>query len=405
MIRKLALRSCLCIAVLGALPGAPARGQDAAPAALSRVPASLLPGNAGADVTRTSGLPGGMADPIRAPFAARVPAQARDARAAVAKPAGPPSVPAGPGLAAPANDEVEAPSARPAAGGRGADMRDGRPESGPGGLASTSAPERYQVGPGDVLRVTVWQEPDASGDFKVSAQGTIQHFLLGQVGVSGHTAAEISEVLRSALAAGFLRDPKVDVRVEEYHAQQAFVYGQVARPGTYELRGETDVLKILLDAGGPTHLAGDGVTLLHVTKSAKGEEVQSRTISLEKLLARGDLSQNAPVESGDVIFVPGKEESARAGAAPDGRAFYVLGEVKNPGSYRFRDGATAMTAILEAGGFNEFARPNKTKLVRERGAGRDTKILKMGEVMEKGDRSMDVKLEPGDVLVVPKSLF
>lgn len=401
MIRKLALRCCLCVAVLGAIPGSPARGQDAARAARSRVPASLLPGNAGADVTRTSGLPARMADPIHTPFAAR------DAQAAVAAPVGAPSAPAGPGLAAPANDGIEAPSSTEATGGRGTDMREGRPESGPGGLASTSAPERYQVGPGDVLRVTVWQEPDASGDFKVSAQGTIPHFLLGQVGVSGHTAAEISEVLRSALAAGFLRDPKVDVRVEEYHAQQAFVYGQVARPGTYELRGETDVLKILLDAGGPTHLAGDGVTLLHVTKSAKGEEVQSRTISLEKLLARGDLSQNAPVESGDVIFVPGKDESARAGAgvAPDERAFYVLGEVKNPGSYRFRDGATAMTAILEAGGFSEFARPNKTKLVRERGAGRDTKILKMGEVMEKGDRSMDVKLEPGDVLVVPKSLF
>jgi len=391
MIGQRALVVNLCFALLGTALGPPARAQDApaaVPPALSRVPASLLPGGAGANVTRTSGLPAPAADPIRvAPAKADAPAPATEAIAALA--------PGG----------IEATSAPRAGDEIGTGSRDGGREISLGGLASTSAPERYQAGPGDVLRVTVWQEPDASGDFRVSPQGTIQHFLLGQVGVSGHTAAEVAEVLRAALAAGFLRDPKVDVRVAEYHAQKAFVYGQVARPGTYELRGETDVLKILLDAGGPTHLAGDAVTLLHVTRTAKGEEVQSRTISLERLLARGDLTQNAPVVSGDVIFVPGKEESSRTGAAPDERALYVLGEVKNPGSYRFRDGATAMTAILEAGGFSEYARPNKTKLVRERGGARDTRILKMGEVMEKGDRSKDEKLEAGDVLVVPKSLF
>ncbi len=375
MIRKHAPSMTLCVAFLGAILVSPARAQNGpavAPPAFSRVPASLLPG-------------GSRANPTLA------------------------SLPASPDGAA-----IEPADAGPSAGSSamtlvpgtgGTDAPEGRPAGGPGGLASTGAPERYQVGPGDVLRVTVWQEPDASGDFKVSPQGTIQHFLLGQVGVSGHTIAEIGEVLRGSLASGFLRDPKVEVRVEEYHAQKAFVYGQVARPGTYELRGETDVLRVLLDAGGPTPLAGDDVSLLHILKTSKGEEVRSQTISLERILTRGDLTQNAPVTNGDVIFVPGKDESARGTSAPDARAYYVLGEVKNPGSYRFRDGATAMTAILEAGGFSEFARPNKTKLVREKGAARETKILKMGEMMEKGDRSMDVKLGPGDVLVVPKSLF
>jgi polysaccharide export outer membrane protein len=64
-----------------------------------------------------------------------------------------------------------------------------------------------------------------------------------------------------------------------------------------------------------------------------------------------------------------------------------------------------MTAILEAGGFSEVARSNKTKLVREKNGKKETRVVKMGEIFGKGDRSLDVALEPGDVLVVPKSFF
>jgi polysaccharide export outer membrane protein len=273
------------------------------------------------------------------------------------------------------------------------------------GLASTDAPERYRVGPEDVIRVSVWEEPDSSGDFKVSPQGTIHHFLLGEVGVAGRTAAEIAEVLRSALAANYLRDPRVNVRVVEYHSQKVFVYGQVVHPGTYELRGETNILKLLVDAGGPTPSADDACTLLHVKKTSTGEQVERTTIALRALLERGDISQNHPVSNGDVIFVPDRDEGATPSVNSDDRVFYVLGEVKNPGSYRFKEGASAMSAILAAGGFSEYARPNKTKLVRGEGDSQKTQIVKMGEVMEKGDRSLDVKLAPGDVVVVPRSLF
>jgi polysaccharide export outer membrane protein len=280
-----------------------------------------------------------------------------------------------------------------------------RNKAGAVGLASTDAPERYKVGPEDVILLSVWGEPDSSGDFKVSPQGTIHHFLLGEVGVAGRTTAEIGEVLRASLAANYLRDPRVDVRVVEYHAQKVFVYGQVAHPGTYELRGDTNVLKLLLDAGGPTSRASDACALLHVKKTPHGDQVETRTIVLRDLLERGDLSQNHSVADGDVIFVPDKDKGTATSLKSDERVFYVLGEVKNPGSYRYKEGTSAMSAILEAGGFSEYARANKTKLVRGEGNSQKTRTLKMGEVVEKGNRSLDVKLQPGDVVVVPRSLF
>ncbi len=278
--------------------------------------------------------------------------------------------------------------------------------SGEAGLASTDEPELYRIGTGDLIHVSVWQEPDASGDFKVSAQGSIQHYLIGQVGVAGHTAGEIAGVIRNALEMGYLRDPRVSVQVLEYNSQKVYVYGEVRRPGVYALRGKTDLLKLLLDAGGPTPAAGGGCTLLQIRKTPRGDEVHSATVDLDDLLMRGKLSQNPSVSSGTVVFVHGKEEGDPAqGTASDGKKYYVLGEVKNPGAYRYKSGISAMTAILEAGGFSDFARSNKTKLVREKDGNKETKIVKMGDIFGKGDRSLDVELEPGDVLVVPKSLF
>jgi polysaccharide export outer membrane protein len=351
---------------------------------------------------------------------------AGSSRAPAADPVRAPSVPEGPGSSA-SVDRGTDPNARtdgrkgesgsasregaaPAQTGQGVERTIPRAwadgSSGATGLASTDAPALYRIGTGDLIHVSVWQEPDASGDFKVSAQGTIQHYLIGQVGVAGHTVGEIAEVIRNALAMGYMRNPRVSVQVLEYNSQKVYVYGEVRRPGVYALRGNTDLLKLLLDAGGPTPAAGGGCTLLQIRKTPRGDEVHNATVDLDDLLMRGDLTQNASVSSGTVVFVHGEDEGNPAqGAASEGKKYYVLGEVKNPGAYKYKTGISAMTAILEAGGFSEFARSNKTKLVREKDGNKETKIVKMGDIFGEGDRSKDVELEPGDVLVVPKSLF
>jgi polysaccharide export outer membrane protein len=372
--------------------------------------AVLLPtraGGAGQDgkVPPSSGNSSGTlpADPVRAPFVPEGPGSTASIDRS-AEPKAPTDVKRGESGSA---SREGAASGQPGRGVKGANPRawtGGSSRS--AGVASTDAPELYRIGTGDVVHVSVWQEPDASGDFKVSPQGTIQHYLIGQVGVAGHTVGEVAEVIRSALAMGYLRNPRVSVQVLEYNSQKVYVYGEVRRPGVYALRGKTDLLKLLLDAGGPTQAAGGGCTLLQVRKTPHGEEVLNRTVDLDELLMQGDLSQNASVSNGTVIFVHGEDEGDPAqGIASEGRKYYVLGEVKNPGAYRYRSGISAMTAILEAGGFSDFARSNKTKLVREKDGHKETKIVKMGDIFGKGDRSLDVALEPGDVLVVPKSLF
>ncbi|MDP3938258.1 MAG: polysaccharide biosynthesis/export family protein [Deltaproteobacteria bacterium] len=272
------------------------------------------------------------------------------------------------------------------------------------GLASTDSPEGYTVGPGDVLQITVWQEPDVSGEFKVGPDGTVHHYLVGEVGVAGHSTKQIADVLRDALAQGYLRDPRVTVEVVDYQSQKVSVHGSIMRPGVYALRGPTDLLKLLLDAGGLTRDAGSECTLLQ-TGASGGERVQGVTVRLDDLLVKGDVSQNRQVENGDVIYVHPKDETERGALGSEDRSYFVLGEVKNPGAYKYKEGISAMTAILDAGGFSEYARSNKTKLVRDKDGQKEEKTVKMGDVMEKGDRSLDVDLLPGDVIVVPKSFF
>jgi len=273
------------------------------------------------------------------------------------------------------------------------------------GLATTDSPDGYRVGPGDVIHIEVWQEPDASGDFKVSSAGTVHHYHVGEVGVADNTVTEVAKVIRDALMMGYVRDPRVSVDVVDYQSKKIFIHGEVMRPGVYALRGPTDLLKVLLDAGGPTRSAGIDCTLLQVEEGAEEQAVKSSTVNLDALLTRGDMTQNIKVNEGDVIFVHPRDDTGVAAFTEEDRSYFVLGEVKNPGAYRYKAGISAMVAILEAGGFSDFARSNKTKLVRGTDEEREEQIVKMGDVMKKGDRSKDVKLQPGDVLIVPKSLF
>jgi polysaccharide export outer membrane protein len=83
----------------------------------------------------------------------------------------------------------------------------------------------------------------------------------------------------------------------------------------------------------------------------------------------------------------------------------VIGQVVKPQSLPYRDGMTVLDAVLEVGGLGPFAAGNRAKLVRTRG-GKETEIrLKLESLVEHGDMSQNLTLLPGDVLVIPQSLF
>lgn len=83
----------------------------------------------------------------------------------------------------------------------------------------------------------------------------------------------------------------------------------------------------------------------------------------------------------------------------------IIGQVRTPQGVPYRDGMTALDLVLAVGGMTEFAAGNRAKIVR-RIDGRSTEIrLRLDDLISKGDLSKDVDLLPGDVVVVPESLF
>ena len=261
----------------------------------------------------------------------------------------------------------------------------------------------YLVGPGDVLSIEVFGEKDLSGTVTVSQDGKIKNILLGDVMVDGLTTGQIEDLLTKQLGKEYLVDPKVTVSVQEYKSHKVYVLGEVDKPGTYALTTKSRLLDILLKAGGPTSNAGDNVSILR----REGGTLDHIKVDITRLFVDGDLSQNIPIKDGDIIYVSREEKGNITSRFYEKKLnlFYVVGEVKAPGAYELHEGYTVLNAILQAGGFTDYSKKNGVMLVRYEQGVRKVYHLKMGDVMDKGELSKDMRVRASDLIIVPESLF
>jgi polysaccharide export outer membrane protein len=264
---------------------------------------------------------------------------------------------------------------------------------------NVSADADYRVGPGDVLEIEVYDDPELSGLVTVQHGGEISFPLLGDVGVNGLTAREVRETLTLLLAKDYLVDPQVAVRVKEHRSQWITLVGEVVRPGKYFLQGSKTLLELLTEAGG-------------FTSQASGEVVVSRPDAPETP-AGGENGDDEPVR----IFLspdqpPAQQKSAlslqlRNGdiiTATSTQFFYVSGEVKNPGSYPITPGLTVLKAVSVAGGLTKFGSKGKVEILRK-GSQSETERIKVDLGDIEGGKKPDVPLEAEDIIKVGKRVF
>ncbi len=254
----------------------------------------------------------------------------------------------------------------------------------------------YRVGPGDVLKVTVYGEEDLSGLFRISPEGTISWSWVGEVRVAGQTETEILEELREILTRDYIRQPRVDLAVAEYQSQVVYFFGNLRHPGIRRLGENRSLLANFLQTGGPK-VWGDSVIGILRTDPGAGTQDQI-TISLHSLMAG---EQDILLQDQDIITVSAPE-AAEAFTGED--RVYVLGAVNAPGSFRWEEQMTALDALLEAGGLSEYASGNRGRLVRGQGEEKREIRVRLQDILE-GDRSINPGLLPGDLLIVPESWF
>jgi len=250
----------------------------------------------------------------------------------------------------------------------------------------------YKVGSKDVLQVTVWNHPELSMEATVNNEGNIQLPLLGEVKVAGLTCEEIRKLITEKYQKDFIKDPQIFVAVKEYNSQKVMVLGAVNNPGDYVLKGETRLLEILSQAGGVSSEGGKAKIII-MRKPQEGKESSPLTVDLYNVLRKGNWKGNILLKPGDVIYVSGEEVPS----------VHVMGEVKKPGSYAWKEGLTAFEAVLLAGGFAEGA-SRKIKVIRGKDDKEQNIIINVKEIL-RGNKESDILLKPGDIIYVPTSWF
>lgn len=240
----------------------------------------------------------------------------------------------------------------------------------------------YQIGPGDVLRITVYDHADLSSVARVNTDGNIMFPLVGQITIGGLTTAAASRVIADKLDGEYIVNPQVSIFVEEFRSKKVVIMGEVVRPGLYEMSGPTTLLELISKAGGLTRGAGQTATIKRVATPDENA-TKDIVVNVADLLASGLEAVDVPLLDGDTITV------AKAGVV------YITGQVSRPAAYPIESGTTVIKAITMAGGFTALAAQNKVKIIRKK----DGKE----HVMEKV--SLYEVLQEDDVMVVPESFF
>lgn len=237
-----------------------------------------------------------------------------------------------------------------------------------------------ELGPGDVIKVVVYNNPDLSLETRVSESGTITFPLLGAVSVGGlPTAAAEKKLAQLLQSGGFVKQPQVNIVVTSLQSQQVSVLGQVNRPGRYPVDGKRTVLDILASAGGVSADGGDYVTLLR----KRGGQTQREQIDIVDMARKGELTRDFDLQANDVLYI---ERAPR---------FYIYGEVQRPGPVRLERQMTVLQALSAGGGLTPRGTERGVRIKRADAQGKIEVIT----------AKHDDLLRPDDVVYVQESLF
>lgn len=158
----------------------------------------------------------------------------------------------------------------------------------------------YTVKPGDVLRISIWKEPDLTGPVLVTPDGGFSFPLVGQVDARNKTVTELTDILGDRLKK-FIADPVVTVGVQEIRGNKIYVIGQVNKPGEFVMSVRVDVMQALSMAGGTTPFAGlKDISIIRRSGTAQ----KMIPFDYDKAAKGKSLEQNIMLESGDVVVVP-----------------------------------------------------------------------------------------------------
>ena len=172
----------------------------------------------------------------------------------------------------------------------------------PADMAATGTPE-YRIGPGDILDVFVWRNPELSVTIPVRPDGRISTPLIEDLQATDKTPTQLARDIEGALK-NYVQQPVVTVMVTSFvgpYSRQIRVIGEATNPQALAYRDNMSLLDVMIGVGGLTKFAAGNRAVI-VRRVGSG--TQEFGVRIDRLIKDGDVSANVTMMPGDVLIIP-----------------------------------------------------------------------------------------------------
>lgn len=263
----------------------------------------------------------------------------------------------------------------------------------------------YLLGPGDVVEIRVFGQPDLAATAQVDSDGNLTSlpFLEAPIIAKCRTERAIQKDI-SAAYSKFINNPQVSVRITERNSRQpATVFGAVRQSARVEMKRKVRLNELIAVSGGFTERAAGTIQILHTEPlmcPEPGEESESLPIDGTRIplqvvkiseLRAGKLEANPIIRPGDYILVTEAEP------------VYLTGAVLSPGGVFLREQMTLGRALAMGGGTRKEAKLSDVKIYRQKIGTTEQDIIHVDYAAIKKNQKPDILLLPYDVVEVPEA--
>ncbi|HET7113779.1 MAG TPA: polysaccharide biosynthesis/export family protein [Pyrinomonadaceae bacterium] len=263
----------------------------------------------------------------------------------------------------------------------------------------------YLLGPGDVLDVRVFGQPELSSSVQVDSDGNLSSlpFLEKPILAKCRTDKEIQKDIAVAYSK-FINNPQVSVRISERNSRQpATVFGAVRQPTRVEMKRKVRLNELMAVSGGFTERASGTIQILHTEPlmcPEPGEEALSAPIDGTRIplqivkiadLRGGKVEANPVIRPGDYVLVTEAEP------------VYITGSVMSPGGIYLREELMLSRALAMVGGARKEAKLSDVRIYRQIPGSANQEVITVDVGAIKKNQKPDVALQAYDVIEVPEA--
>jgi len=273
------------------------------------------------------------------------------------------------------------------------------------GALDTQGIKKYLLGPGDVVDIRVFGQPDLNSTAAVDSEGNLSSlpFLDTPIPAKCRTEKDLQKDITIAYSK-LINKPQISVRISERNSRQpAVVFGAVRQPTRATMQRRIRLNELMAISGGFTERAAGTIQILHTEPlmcPEPGEEAEAAPINGTKIplqivqisdLRAGKIEANPVIRPGDYVLVTEAEP------------VYVTGSVVQPTGIYLREKLTLGLALAMVGGPRKEAKLSDVRIYRQKPGSTEQEIIRVDYSAIKKNQKPDFLLQPYDVIEVPES--